>query len=126
VPVPLRGAIDVDRLADLVATLLGGSDGTVTLWGLGTDGSEFDVEAAVAEAETQLADCGLWESRIRAELSVVDVPTYEIVNRLGEFDITVMGETGPSLLGWLFGDPSEPIAEGAVASVPVVLVWEAE
>lgn len=124
VVVPLRGAIDVDRLGDLVATLIGGPGGTVTLWGLGKEGGEFDPETAVEAVRTNLIDRGLKEEQITTETSVGDSPIYEIVDRSGEFDIIVMGEGGPSVLTSLFGDPSERIAEGSVA--PVLVVRERE
>lgn len=119
VVVPVRGAIDVDRLADLVATLLAGHDGTVTLWGLG-GAAEFDAEAAVDYARETLVDRGLPAAKIRTELTDSSAPIREIVDRSAEFDVIVMGEGGPSLLRSLFGDDAERIAEGAVAPVLVV------
>ena len=118
--VPIRGAVDEGRLADLVATLLGGRTGTVTLWGLGNGGAEFDAAAAVERAESTLLDRGLPAGQITTETAEVDAPIHRIVERSGEFDVIVLGEGGSSLFGSLFGDPSERIAEGAVAPVLVV------
>lgn len=118
VVVPIRDAIDGDRLADLVATLLVGRDGSVTLWGL--DINEFDTQAAVDRVRETLTGRGLAAERIRTEVTDVDSPVRAVVDRSGEFDVIVMGEGGPGLLSSLFGDPSERVAEGAVAPVIVV------
>jgi len=119
VVVPIRGAIDVDRLADLVATLLAGREGSVTLWGIET-GGEFDAEAAVERARERLTERGLATERVRTEISETDSPVRAVVDRSGEFDVIVMGEGGPGLLASLFGAPAERVAEGAVAPVLVV------
>jgi nucleotide-binding universal stress UspA family protein len=121
--VPIRGAVDVGRLADLVATLLGGHAGTVTLWGLDT-GGEYDTDAAVERARETLLDRGLPAEQITAEHAESESPVWDIVDRSGEFDIIVMGAGGPSLLSSLFGDPTERVAEGAVAPVIVVRTRE--
>jgi len=124
--VPIRGAVDEERLADLVATLIGGRTGRVTLWGLAKEGAEFDHEAAVERAKSTLLERGLPAEQITTETSVVDAPIHRIVERSGEFDVIVLGEGGPSLLGSLFGDASERIAEGSVAPVLVVRDREPE
>ncbi|WP_276259078.1 universal stress protein [Haloglomus litoreum] len=119
VVVPIRGAVDVGRLADLVATLLAGRAGAVTLWGLDT-GGEFDADAAVERARQTLLDRGLPAEQIDTEHSDSDAPVRDIVDRSDEFDIIVMGAGGPSLLSSLLGDATERVAEGAVAPVLVV------
>lgn len=64
--VPIRGAIDVSRLTDLVATLLSGSDGQVTFRAMLGDSDNADA--------TQVLN---------------------IVDRSGAFDAIVMGEGHP-------------------------------
>ncbi|KPN30194.1 hypothetical protein SY89_00920 [Halolamina pelagica] len=118
--VPIRGAIDVDRLADLVATLLEDGSRRVTLWGLAEEGDEFDAEAAVEYTRNTLSERGLPDDQVSTEVSVAESPVWDIIERSSEFDVIVMGEGGPGLLASLFGDPSERIAEGAVAPVIVV------
>ena len=126
VVVPIRGAIDVNRLADLVVTLLRDREGTVTLWGLAADEADYDPQTAVAGARATLVGRGLPEEQITMETTIVDAPVRAIVDRSGEFDIIVMGEGGTTLLTSLFGDPSERVAGGAVAPVLVVRDRELE
>jgi nucleotide-binding universal stress UspA family protein len=114
--VPLRGVVDVDRLVDLVATLVDGSDAQVTLWDL-TPGEETGL---LEQSERLLGDRGLTGGRVRTEASEVEFPTRAIVDRTEEFDIVVMGEGERTLLTTVLGDTSERIAEGAVAPVLVV------
>jgi len=114
--VPLRGIVDVDRLADLVATLVDGDDDRVTLWDL-TTSADTDL---VDRSERTLHERGLTDEQIRTESSDVEFPTRAIVDRTDEFDIVVMGEGEQTLLTTVLGDTSERIAEGAVAPVLVV------
>lgn len=116
--VPIRGAIDRDRLADLVATLLAEATGSATLWGL--DGEGFDAPAAVEAVRESLAGRGLPAAQIRTETSAPESPVRAIVERSADFDLIVMGEGEGSLFAALFGDATERVAEGAVAPVLVV------
>jgi len=115
--VALRGVINTDRLADLVATLVAGGE-RVTVWGLGGDG--FDAATAVAAARETLLDRGLSGDQLRTETTATETPVYDIIDRSPEFDAIVMGEGGETLLTQLFGDDAERVAEGAVAPVLVV------
>jgi nucleotide-binding universal stress UspA family protein len=116
--VALRGAIDTDRLADLVATLVAAGGERVTVWGLTTDA--FDAESAVADTRSRLVDRGLSDAQLVTETTVTETPVYDIVDRSAEFDAIVMGEGGTTLFTQLFGDDAERVAEGAVAPVLVV------
>lgn len=118
--VPIRGAIDGDRLADLVATLLAGTTGSVTLWGIAGGVADFDAEGAVERTAESLVDRGLPESQVATETTTAEFPVGAIVDRSDEFDLIVMGAGGEGVFAPLFGDPSERVAEGAVAPVIVV------
>jgi len=120
VVVPIRGAVDADRLADLVATLLADNAGEVTLWGIEQPLGGFDADAAVEYVREALASRGLPADQITTEITESDSPVRSIVERSAEFDVVVMGEGGESVLTALFGDESERVAEGAVAPVLVV------
>lgn len=116
--VAIRGAIDTDRLADLVATLVAAGGERVTVWGLG--GDAFDAEAAVADVRETLLDRGLSGAQVVTETTVTETPVYDIIDRSPEFDAIVMGEGGETLFTQLFGDDAERVAEGAVAPVLIV------
>ncbi|MBP2250518.1 nucleotide-binding universal stress UspA family protein [Halarchaeum solikamskense] len=124
VVVPFRGAIDADRLADLVATLLADGEGTVTLWGIESDG--FDAAATVERARSSLRERGLDAARITTETTAAESPIRDIVVRSADFDVIVMGEGDDSLWSALFGGESERVADGAVAPVLVVRDRETE
>jgi nucleotide-binding universal stress UspA family protein len=118
--VPIRGAIDDDRLADLVATLADEAHERVTLWGL-TDGpGGFDADAAVADTADRLRARGVTEAQIATETATTEAPIRDIVKRSADADVVVMGEGDESILDALFGDDAERVAEGAVAPVLVV------
>ena len=118
--VPLRGTIDDDRLADLVATLADETHERVTLWGLAAAGSGFDADAAVADAADRLRKRGVPRAQITAETATTDTPIRDIVERSADADVVVMGESDEAILDALFGDDAERVAEGAVAPVLVV------
>jgi nucleotide-binding universal stress UspA family protein len=118
--VPIRGAVDVDRLADLVATLMDESDGQVTLWALLGGADTIEAEQVLDDATATLRERGLSDEQIRTESSDVEAPTHAVVDRSGEFDVIVMGEGERSLLTTVIGETTERIAEGAVAPVLVV------
>jgi nucleotide-binding universal stress UspA family protein len=118
--VPLRGFVDVNRLADLVSTLLADTDGRVTVWGLAANESDFDASNAVQDALETLRSRGLPDEQVAAETDVVESPVRKIVERSADFDAIVMGEGGDSLLAALFGEEATRVAEGAVAPVLVV------
>jgi len=118
--VPLRGAIDTDRLAALVATLLAADPGTVTLWGIAAEVGEAEAAAAVERASATLRERGLDPARVATETSVADAPIRAIVERSADFDVIVMGEGEESLWSLLLGEDAERVAEAAVAPVLVV------
>ena len=117
VAVPIRGAVDENRLADLVATLVSESAATVTLWGFGP---QADADARVAAVRKTLRERGLPSEQIQTETTEAEDPVRNIVERSADFDVIVMGAGDAGLLAPLFGDDSERVAEGAVAPVLVV------
>lgn len=118
--VPLRGAVDVGRLSDLVATLLADSDVRVTLWALTSGDDDLEASALLEHARQTLEDRGLPTEQVDVESDEVDSPIRAIIERSGEFDVIVMGEGEQTLLTTVLGDTSERIAEGAVAPVLIV------
>jgi len=118
--VAVRGAIDTDRLADLVATLVGADTQRVTVVGITTDPSEFDATVAVGDARETLLARGLAPERLATETATSERPVADIVDRSDEFDVIVMGQQEGTLWSALFGDETERVAEGAVAPVLIV------
>jgi len=118
--VPIRGPIDDDRLADLIATLSTADDARVTLWGLAPEGGAFDPERAVERAAARLRDRGIDPARIATETSVTATPLRDVVERSAEVDVIVMREGAESLVGALLGEDAERVATGAVAPVLVL------
>ena len=118
--VPLRGTIDDDRLADLVATLADETHERVTLWGLAAAGSGFDADAAVADAADRLRKRGVTPAQFSNDTATTETPIRDIVERSADADVVVMGESDEAILDALFGDDAERVAEGAVAPVLVV------
>jgi nucleotide-binding universal stress UspA family protein len=118
--VPLRGAVEVDRLADLVATLMSGRDIEVTLWALTRDSDMGAANRLLDDAAARLSDRGVHPEHLRTEATETEAPTRAIVDRSDEFDAIVMGEGERSLLTTVLGDTTERIAEGSVAPVLVV------
>lgn len=123
--VPLRDAVDVDRMADLVATLLTDRTGSVTLLGLAGAESDFSARDAVEEVRETLLDRGLDQDRVLTDTTVSDMAVRTIAERAADYDIIVMGEGGPSLLTTLFGDTAERVAEESLGPVLVVRSGEA-
>jgi len=118
--VPIRGAGDDDRLADLVATLADEAHERVTLWGLTNGPGGFDAEAAVVDAADRLRERGVTDAQLTTETKTTETPLRDIVERSADADVVVMGEGDESILDVLFGDDAERVAEGAVAPVLVV------
>lgn len=124
--VTLRGAIEFNRLTDLVFTLIEAGETSVTLWGLTHDESEFDPQHAVEEIESVLLDRGFRSDQVTTETSLVETPIYEIIDRSGEFDLIMMGEGEQSVMTAVFGDDADRVAEGAVSPVLVVRTRETD
>lgn len=124
--VPIRGAIEDDRLADLVGTLVSEGHEQVLLWGLTVTESGFDSTQAVDAVATRLNEHGLSSPQIERESTTTMTPVLDIIDRSNEVDVVVMREGHESLLSTLLGEEPERVAEGAVAPVLVVREPDAE
>ena len=122
--VPMRGAVDVDRMADLVATLLAGRTGSVTLLGLSQEDGGFAADQAVEHVRQTLLDRGFDPEHVLTDTTVSDMAVRTIAERAADYDVIVMGEGGPSLLTTLFGDTAERVAEESLGPVLVVRAGE--
>jgi nucleotide-binding universal stress UspA family protein len=82
--------------------------------------ADFDASAAVADARNRLLNRGMATDRILAEATTSESPVREIIERSADYDAVAMGEGGEPVYTALFGDPTERVADGAVAPVLVV------
>lgn len=111
--VALREAVDAERVADLVATLLDERAGIVTLLGLPGH------EAAADAAHETLLERGFDGDRIREE-EADDDSVHAVAEHAADFDAVVMGEGGATLLARVFGDDAERVAAESFGPVLVV------
>jgi hypothetical protein len=116
----IRDGVDVDRMGDLLAALLGRQSGSVTLLGLAGEESAFSAEPALAEARKILLERGFDPERLMTDTTVSDTPVRTVVEGTAGYDIVVMGEGGSSLLTALLGDTPERVAEESFGPVLVV------
>ena len=119
--VPVRGEVNVPRLAAFVATMRGGRPIDVTLMHVGTSEEERTAgETLVDEAAAALRERGVPATAIGREFVVSETPVRAIATAAADHDAVVMGESEPSLRTFLFGDPSEQVADQSVGPVIVV------
>jgi len=119
--VPIRGNVNVEHIVGLVGTLVAGTDIEVTLLHVASEPEAVDdAEALLESAAETLAGIGPEGERIRRTVVVDDRPLETIAEVAEDHDVTVVGESRPSIRDRIFGDPSELIAERSVGPVLVV------
>lgn len=116
--VTLRGWPHAERIAQVVARLIGGDAATVRLLRVqAADEKEGGVLSFVAN---KLAEAGVAEDAIAIEQLVADDPAQAILEQARRHDLVVMGASEPSRHDVWFGAIPERIATNA--SVPVMVV----
>ena len=119
--VPLRGDVDVVRIATFVAAMIGDRPIELTLYHVGDPtGTTERGEAMLAEAAEVLAERGLEPERIHQEIVSSETPIKTIAAAAGEHDAVVMGEEAPSLRALVFGEAPEQVAAQSLGPVVVV------
>jgi hypothetical protein len=119
--VAVRGAVGIDRLARVVAGVFGDTDAAVTLYHVaGEDETDEDAETLFDGLRNRLADLGLDESRVDTRIDRDRGPLDAIVDVADGYDTVVMGETDPSLATFVFGMPSDQVADQFLGPVLVV------
>lgn len=119
--VPVRGAVDADRLAETVAGLFAETDVAVTLYHVTDDDeSEEGVTRLLDETSELLVDAGMDPAAIERRVEHDDDPLDAIADASEAFDAVVMGESDPSLRTFIFGMPSDQVAERFLGPVIVV------
>ncbi len=121
--VAVRGTVGIGRNTRLVAGLFAGTDIGVTLYHiLGDDGLEDDAETLLNGVRSELVDRGMDRDAIDTLVEKSSEQTaINSIAELGEtHDAVVMGETDPSVTTFVFGMPSEQVAERFLGPVLVV------
>ncbi|EMA10663.1 hypothetical protein [Haloarcula marismortui] len=109
--VPVRGAIGVDRLARVVASVFGEMDADVTLYHVADeDTTDDDIQTLLGGLADRLAEFGMDPSTIETRIDRDQSPLDAIVDVSDGFDTVVMGETDPSLATFVFGMPADQVA----------------
>lgn len=119
--VPLRGAVDPERITAFVVALVGGRDIHVTLLSI-TDSEEGtdDGTTMAEEAATRLREGGIPEAAIETEVTESASPVTAITTAAEDHDVVVMGEPEPSLWSALLGEEDERVATQSIGPVLVV------
>ncbi|GAA0543568.1 universal stress protein [Halorubrum ejinorense] len=121
--VAVRGTVGIGRNTRLVAGLFAGTDIDVTLYHiLGEDELEDDAETLLNGARSELVERGMDPDAIDVRVETPSEQTaIDAIAELGEtHDAVVMGETDPSVTTFVFGMPSEQVAERFLGPVLVV------
>jgi len=119
--VALRGTVGVGRNTRLVAGLFADAGVAVTLYhALGEGESRDDGDAFLNGVRSDLVERGVDPDRIETAVEEGGVPIDAIASRAESHDAVVMGETDPSVTTFVFGMPSEQVAERFLGPVLVV------
>jgi nucleotide-binding universal stress UspA family protein len=119
--VPTRDAGNLERLTDFVRALVEESTKTVTLFHvLGPDETREAAEQMLADGRDEITRLGLPADVIDIVVVDEDDPKGAIVDRAGEFDIVVVGETDATTVERIFGELPDRIV--ARAGTPVLVV----
>jgi nucleotide-binding universal stress UspA family protein len=119
--VAVRGTVGVDRLARVVAGLFGVTDASVTLYHVAESGeTDEDVGTLLEGMVNRLEDRGMDTSRIETRVERDRAAFDAIVEAAGAFDIVVMGESDSSLATFVFGMPTDKVADRFLGPVLVV------
>ncbi|MFW6318274.1 MAG: universal stress protein [Halorubrum sp.] len=119
--VALRGTVGIGRNTRLVAGLFADADVAVTLYHALDEGeSPEDGESFLNGVQSDLVERGIAADRIETLVEEADAPLDAIAGRAESHDAVVMGETDPSVTTFVFGMPSEQVAERFLGPVLVV------
>lgn len=119
--VALRGTVGVGRNTRLVAGLFAGAGVDVTLYHALDEGETPDVgESFLNRVKADLVERGIAPDGIETVVEDADASIDAIAGHGEAHDAVVMGETDPSVTTFVFGMPSEQVAERFLGPVLVV------
>lgn len=122
--VPVRGDVNLERLVDVVARLLGQTSLHATLLHVVEPGEAPDAGQMLLEgAQGFLEDRGVDRDRVRLQVQPAEEPLEALVQAAEGHDAVVLGETDPSLTQQIFGETHERVAEAFEG--PIVIVRRA-
>jgi len=119
--VPVRGDVNVDRIARFVGAVLDETDIGTTLLHVVPNEDRREAGADLLDAmASRLAATGVDDDRIERTVVVSGSPTRAILDAAAESDLVVVGESRPSIRRYVFRDRAKKIAARTVAPVLVV------
>ena len=118
--VPIRGAVNVDRLAGVTAALAATAGLEIRLFHVtDEDGAEAG-ETLLADARQGFVDAGVNEERLTTEVTVAEQPIEALKSAADTTDFVIMGEHEPSILDIILGEASTKVADSSLSPVLVV------
>lgn len=119
--VAIRGDVNVEYIARLLATVLDGTDLDLTLFHVASDDTSRAAGRKLLEtARSELIDAGVEADRIDSTVVVDDSPTAAIVEASADHDLLVAGESRPSVRRVIFRDRAKRLARRTVDPVLVI------
>ena len=119
--VALRGDVNVDHIARLLATVLADTTLELTLFHVAPDDAQKATGTALLEtARSELVAAGVDDDRIDSTVVVDDSPTAAIVEAAADHDLLVAGESRPSIRRAIFRDRAKRLARRTVDPVVVI------
>ncbi|SET01454.1 universal stress protein [Natrinema hispanicum] len=119
--VALRGDVNVDHIARLLATILADTTLELTLFHVAPDDVQKAAGTALLEtARSELVAAGVDDDRIDSTVVVDDSPTAAIVEASADHDLLVAGESRPSIRRAIFRDRAKRLARRTVDPVVVI------
>lgn len=123
--VPMRGAVNLDRLIGFTAGLVAGSELAVTLLHVASEQALADEGRLLLDgARSRLVEAGVTGAQIEEVVVVSQQPVAAIGQEGRRHQIIVMGETEPSLASLLIGTVHDRVDEAFDG--PMIVVRKAE
>jgi nucleotide-binding universal stress UspA family protein len=119
--VAVRGTVGIDRLVRVVAGVFGATDASITLYHVAErEETDEDIDTLLDAMADGLEDFGIDASAVETRVERKRAPFDAIVDASEGFDAVVMGETDPSLATFVFGMPTDQVADQFLGPVLVV------
>ncbi len=118
--VPIRGELNVDRLAAVTASLTDTSGIKIKLFHVtDEDGGEAG-ETLLADARQVFVDAGVDKRRLATEVMIAKRPIERIKSAADAADFVIMGEREPSILSIILSEAATKVAKASLSPVLIV------